>query len=240
VTTLARAPIGELRGQAYVELLGPIWSYLAVSETPAPADVVFTFGCGDLHVPRRAANLQLDGWAPRVLVSGGTGRRAGALFGTSEATVFARHLRWLGVPSAAIVGEDRASNTGENVTLGMRALERAGVRVRRALLVAKPFGMRRCAATFRLRHPRVETVCCPPQGELLDFVEGTRPAFAARLLAELDRLDRYPRLGFIAGESHPVPRRVAEAAAEVRRLLSLAGRRRGRPGRRRGSEAAAG
>jgi DUF218 domain len=228
VTALAHAPVDELRGQAYVDLLEPIWSYLVVSDAPVPADAVFAFGCGDLRVPQRAANLQLDGWAPHVLVSGGVGRRTGELFGDCEAVVFVRHLRWLGVPSTAIVREDRASNTGENVALGMRALDRAGVRVGRALLVAKPFVMRRCAATFRLRHPLVETVCCPPQAPMLDFVEGTRPAFAARLLAELDRLERYPRLGYIAGEPRPVPRPVAEAATEVRRLLDLsgAGRRR--------------
>jgi hypothetical protein len=220
VTAPARALIDELRGPAYVELLAPLWSYLAVAEAPSPGDVVFAFGCGNLCVPQRAANLQLDGWAPRVLVSGGSGRRAGELFGRSEAAVFARHLRWLGVPEAAIVSEDRAANTGENVTLGMRALDRAGVRVERALLVAKPFGMRRCAATFRLRYPRVRTVCCPPPGPMLEFVEGTRRAFAARLLAELDRLDRYPRLGYIAGEPSPPPRPVTEAAAEVRRLLA--------------------
>jgi hypothetical protein len=224
VTAPARAPIDELRGPAYVELLAPLWSYLVVAEAPSPGDVVFAFGCGNLRVPQRAANLQLDGWAPRVLVSGGAGRRAVELFGRSEAAVFARHLRWLGVPEAAIVSEDRAANTGENVTFGMRALERAGVRVERALLVAKPFGMRRCAATFRLRYPRVRTVCCPPPGPMLEFVEGTRRAFAARLLAELDRLDRYPRLGYIAGEPSLPPRSVAEAAAEVRRLLGGAAR----------------
>ena len=75
---------------------------------------------------------------------------------------------------------------------------------------------------------------------MIDFVEGTRPDFAARLLAELDRLDRYPRLGYIAGEAQPVPRPVAEAVAEVRRLLSSTGRLRGRPSRRRGLGAAAG
>jgi len=252
VTALARTPIGELCRQAYVELLEPVWSYLVVSDAPVPGDAVFAFGCGDLRVPQRAANLHLDRWAPRVLVSGGVGRRTGELFGASEAAVFARHLGWLGVPATAIVAEDRASNTGENVTLGMRALARAGVRVGRALLVAKPFVMRRCAATFRLRHPLVETVCCPPQGPMLDFVEGTRPAFAARLVAELDRLDRYPRLGYIASQPLPVPRPVAQAAAEVRRLLagrggrewgqgvSEAGRRPGRPARRGGRSAAAG
>jgi len=63
VTQPDHAPIGELRGQAYVELLEPLWSYLAVSEEPVPGEVIFTFGCGDLRVPQRAANLQLDGWA---------------------------------------------------------------------------------------------------------------------------------------------------------------------------------
>jgi hypothetical protein len=219
VTAPGTAPAGGPWGEGYVDLLAPIWSYLAVSQPPVEADVVFVFGCGSLLVPQRAANLHLDGWAPTVLVTGTAGRLAQELYGATEASVFARRLRWLGVAEAAIVSEDRAANTGENVTLGMLALERAGVAVRRALLVAKPSGMRRCAATFRLRHPRVETICCPPQGELPQFVERPRPAFAARLLAELDRLAHYPALGFTAPEPRPLPAAVAAAAAEVRRLL---------------------
>jgi hypothetical protein len=222
VTAPGDSPAGGPWGEAYVELLAPIWSYLVVSQPPVEADVVFAFGCGSLLVPQRAANLHLDGWAPTVLVSGAAGRRARELFDATEAAVFARHLRWLGVPDAAIVSEDRAANTGENVALGMLALEREGIAVRRALLVAKPFGMRRCAATFRLRHPRVETVCCPPAGALPQFVERARPAFAARLLAELERLALYPALGYIAAEPHPLPPAVTEAAAEVRRRLGEA------------------
>jgi hypothetical protein len=218
VTEGSPRTVGELRGEAYVELLAPIWSYLSVRQAPVDADVVFAFGCASLSVPQRAANLMLDGLAPHVLVSGGVGRRAGELYGSSEAAVFSRHLEWLGVPPEAVVAEDRAANTGENVTLGMRALARRGIGVRRALLVAKPFVMRRCAATFRRWHPAVETVCCPPAGGVLDFAERSRPAFAARLLAELDRLDSYPALGFVAPEPPP-PVAVAEAAARVRRLL---------------------
>jgi hypothetical protein len=221
VTAGSHRLIGELSGDEYVELLAPIWSYLAVTKAPAPADVVFAFGCANLSVPQRAANLLLDGLAPYVLVSGGVGRRAGELFGSSEAAVFARHLEWLGVPAEAVVAEDQAANTGENVTFGMRALSRRRIGVGRALLVAKPFGMRRCAATFRLWHPAVDTVCCPPAGAMLDFAERSRPAFAGRLVAELDRLDRYPELGYIASEPPP-PMAVVEAAAQVRRLLGTA------------------
>ena len=169
-------PRGDLRGEAYVALLAPIWSYLSVRQAPVDADVVFAFGCANLSVPQPAANLMLDGLAPHVLVSGGVGRRAGELYGSSETAVFSRHLEWLGVPPEAVVAEDRAANTGENVTLGMGALARRGIGVRRALLVA------------------------------------------SRLLAELDRLDSYAALGFIAPEPPP-PVAVAEAAAGVRRLL---------------------
>jgi hypothetical protein len=251
VTDRSATPIAELCGDRYVELLAPIWSYLTISQPPVEADVVFAFGCANLSVPQRAADLVLDGLAPRVLVSGGVGSRAGELYGTSEAEVFSRHLAWLGVPHDAVVAEDRAANTGENVVLGMRALLGRGIGVRRALLVAKPFVMRRCAATFRLRHPRVETVCCPPPGGLLQFAERSRAAFAARLLGELDRLERYPALGFVAPQPPPPPA-VAVAATRVRHLLAAApeglrdqrawlsgpGRPRGEAGRRRRSSAA--
>ncbi len=197
----------------FERLAGPLWDYLAVADTPARADVIFVFGSQALAVPARAAELYRAGHAPVVLVSGHYGRMTRGVFDRPEALVFGDRLLRDGVPRAAIVTETEAGNTLENVLFGLAALRRERIAVGSALLVAKPFVMRRCAATFARQAPDVRVRCCPPHTDPTRSVDRAPGAFAARLVAELDRLDRYAAAGDIALQT--IPARVREAARRI-------------------------
>lgn len=204
----------SLPPDSFVQLAAPVWDYLAVAEPPARADVIFVFGSQALAVPARAAGLYRAGHAPVVLVSGRYGRMTREVFDQPEALVFRDRLLRDGVPPAAIVTETEAGNTLENVRYGLAALYQRGVAARSALLVAKPFVMRRCAATFARQAPDVSVRCCPPETDLLRSVDRAPAAFASRLVAEVERLDRYGATGDIAKQT--VPSAVRQA---VRRLV---------------------
>ena len=200
----------------FVQLVAPVWEYLAVAEPPACADVIFVFGSQALAVPAHAAGLYRAGHAPVVLVSGRYGRMTREVFDRPEALVFRDRLLRDGVPPAAIVTETEAGNTLENVRYGLAALGRQGVAAGSALLVAKPFVMRRCAATFARQAPGVRVRCCPPETDLLRSIDRTPAAFASRLVTEVERLDRYGAAGDIAEQKVPAPvrkavRRIADA-----------------------------
>ena len=212
--------IESLEADEYTRLLRPIWSYLGPSEPPAASDVIFVFGSRGLEVPRRAAQLFAAGWAPRLLVSGRAGPMTEHVFDRPEALVFKDELVRRGVPASAIVIEVAAGNTLENVRFGMTALEAAGHRPRSALLVAKAFAMRRCLATFARQHPGVQVRACPPPGSLLEHLDRSRVDFAARLVAEIRRLDVYGAAGDIAPCA--IPPAVRAAARETARLLGPA------------------
>ena len=199
----------------FEQRVGPLWDYLAVADLPAPADVIFVFGSQALAVPARAADLYRAGHAPVVLVSGRYGRMTRDLFDQPEALVFRDRLVRDGVPAASIVTETEAANTLENVRFGLAALDRRGIAVRSALLVAKPFVMRRCAATFARQAPGVRVRCCPPATDLAASIDRPPAAFAARLVAELERLDRYAAAGDIEPQAAPAP--VREAARRIAR-----------------------
>jgi len=203
--------------QEYEALLHPIWSFLCDPQTPVSSDVIFVFGSLGFDVPRRAAELYADGWAPRILVSGRLGPMTEHVFAKPEALVFKDELLRLGVPDTAVTIEVAASNTLENVTLGMAALSEAGIAPGSALLVAKAFAIRRCLATFTKHHPEVAVRGCPPLGTLAEHRDRARAAFASRLVAELRRLDDYGVAGDIAVQR--IPRHVRAAARRVQRLL---------------------
>ena len=193
----------------FERVVAPLWNYLAVADAPARADVIFVFGSQAFEVPARAAELYRDGHAPVVLASGRYGRMTRDVFDRPEALVFRDRLVRDGVPGAAVVTETEAGNTLENVLFGLAALRREGIVVGSALLVAKPFVMRRCAATFARQAPDVRVRCCPPRTDLLRSIDRAPASFAARLVAELDRLERYAAAGDIAPQTIPRPVRAA-------------------------------
>ena len=203
----------------FERIVGPLWDYLAVVDAPARADVIFVFGSQALSVPARAAELYRAGHAPVVLVSGRYGRMTRGVFAQPEALVFRDRLLRGGVPPAAIVVETEAGNTLQNVRYGLAELRRRRIAVASALLVAKPFVMRRCAATFARQAPDIRVRCCPPRTDLMRSIDREAASFAVRLVAELDRLDRYAAVGDIASETIPAPVRAAarRITAEIRR-----------------------
>ena len=217
MTPSPRPPVPDA---AYARLMQPLWDYLTVVQAPAPADVIFVFGSQDLTVPARAAALHRAGQAPRVLVTGHYGRMTRDVFHQPEALVFRDQMVDAGVPAAAIVTESTARNTLENVRFGLAALHRRGDTVKSALLVAKGFVMRRCVATFAAQAPAVRVLACPPSARLRDGIDRTPLAFAARLVAELDRLERYGARGDIVRQT--LPPAIRTTAKQLRRLISAA------------------
>ena len=191
-----------------------LWDYLLVEQPPAPADVIFVFGSQDLAMPDRAAALYQAHYAPAVLVTGGFGRMTRGVFPEPEALVFRARMVAGGVPETAIVTETEAGNTLENVRFGLAALRRTGHPVRSALLVAKGFVTRRAVATFAAQAPDVRVLACPPDTRLAGAMDRPAHAFAARLVAEIDRLDRYGARGDIARQE--ISPAVRAAARRIR------------------------
>ncbi|RCV54524.1 YdcF family protein [Marinitenerispora sediminis] len=177
-------------------------------EPAPPADLILGLGSHDLRVAEHAAALWHAGVAPVVLFSGDRGRRTAggdgfARWERPEAEEFAAVARAHGVPQGALLLEARATNTGENLDFSRELAARTGLRVRRAVLTAKPYMGRRALATAALRWPGVEW-------EFRGFPGGydgypRSPAAEVELVhflvGDLQRLDVYARRGWAA----PVP-----------------------------------
>ena len=73
---------------------------------------------------------------------------------------------------------------------------------------------RRAVATFAAQAPEVQVRACPPTTRLAEAMDRSPDAYAARLVAEIDRLDRYGARGDIARQR--IPPAVRDAARRVR------------------------
>lgn len=186
---------------------------------PAPAEAILTLGSFDVQAAVHAARLWKAGFAPVVIMSGGIAHRGGVLdtgWDRPEACVFADAARREGVPAEAMLLEERAQNTGDNFVFGRAVAEAAALRIRKLLVVAKPYMTRRGFATGRKLWPEVELAM---QCEDIDVAryfarEADPERTLLALIGDLHRIVVYPALGFQIEQ--PVPPAVIEA---MRRLV---------------------
>ena len=99
----------------FLQPLQVLWDYLGMHQVPEKADCIVGFGNFNDNIARRAAELYLQGYAPKVLFTGGLGRNTEGLLPEPEAVRFAKVAMEAGVPREDILIEDRSTNTAENI-----------------------------------------------------------------------------------------------------------------------------
>lgn len=129
--------------QSDVELLRIIWEYMAVQMPLRHADVIIAGGCKDPGVATFVAELFHLGLAPLIVFSGY--KQPGMEM--TEADFFTKIAHDHGVPDSAIVKEQKASNTGENIRFSQALLAEHNITPQTVILVHKPYMSRRFLAT---------------------------------------------------------------------------------------------
>lgn len=179
-----------------------LWNYHRLNQTPRKADLILVLGSHDLRVAERGAELFLNGYAPRILFSGGLGKLTKDMGQLSEANKFAKVAIDKGVPADSILVEDKSTNSGENIQFCYKLLTEKGLIPKKMILVQKPYMERRSYATFLKQWPErtkpVIMVTSPqlsfedycmggeiPVGEVIDLMVG-----------DLQRIREYPEKGF--------------------------------------------
>jgi uncharacterized SAM-binding protein YcdF (DUF218 family)/glycosyltransferase involved in cell wall biosynthesis len=144
-------------------LLWWVASPLKLSQPPRQADaiVVFAGGVGESGEAGQgyqervdyAVRLYRDGWAPLIVFS------SGYQYVIREAELMKALAVSLGVPPEAILLEERAANTHQNVLLTTELLAPRGVRS--ILLVSSPYHMRRASMVYRRAAPQLTVLPTP-------------------------------------------------------------------------------
>jgi uncharacterized SAM-binding protein YcdF (DUF218 family) len=173
------------------------------------ADAIFVFGHIDPRVAEQAARVYGLGKAPKIIVSG-KGRKE--IPGhKNEAQFYANILKRAGVPESALILEEEAMNSLENVILGMDACHKKGFYPKSLILVAMPPLLRRSRAVFKKHFPEI-AVC----GSAFDMSFSEYQTFIKRLIEEFDRFVPYAEKGDI--QAIEIPEQVAAALAFLKQL----------------------
>ncbi len=227
---MGRAPIRAGQIGVNEDVLVPaqvVFDYLSIrSEGLDRADIVLGFGHFDPKIPARCCELYHQGYASRILFTGGIGAGTADLE-QPEALYFRDEIRRRcpDIPEDAILVEVESTHTGENVRYSLVRLRESGWAydrssgLRQVILVANAYRQRRVWLTWRRHAPNVLAYNAPPPtsfgAEQMLFVKKDQDLIAL-LVGEVDRIVRYGSLGYIVQVEVPEP--VLEACDRLREL----------------------
>lgn len=186
----------------YLEPLNVLWNYLKLHQPPTKADCIVGFGNFNDNIARRASELYHQGFAPKILFTGGLGRNTEGLLTEPEAIRFASVAIDCGVPKEDILIEDQSSNTKENIEFTRDVLIASGIPHSSILGVHQPFMERRISAAMGVYWPEVNFSVTSPQVSTMQYLENskqqgvTENAAISVIVGDFQRIDLYARKGY--------------------------------------------
>ena len=186
----------------FLQPLQVIWDYLGMHQQPEKADVIVGFGNFNTDIARRAAELYHQGYAPKILFTGGLGRNTEGLLPEPEAVRFARVAMECGVPKADILLEDKSANTKENIEFTRQLLEELRIPHDRILGVHQPFMERRITAAMGVYWPELDFSITSPQVSIPEYLQRAKEqgisenASISVIVGDFQRMDLYAKLGY--------------------------------------------
>ena len=207
----------------FLQPLQVIWDYLGMHQEPQKADCIVGFGNFNDNIARRAAQLYHQGYADRILFTGGLGRNTRGLLPETEAARFARVAEECGVPGDAILREGRSTNTKENILFTRDLLTQLGLPRDHILGVHQPFMERRICAALGVYWPEVRITVTSPQVTIPEYLADakrqgiTENAAVSVIVGDFQRMDLYAQKGY------QLPQEIPEEAWEAFRQLVAMG-----------------
>ncbi len=201
------------------EAIRILWDFHHVGHTLAPCDLIFVLGSNDARVAEYAAELYHRGLAPYIVFSGGAGRFTQG-WQLTEAEIFAKAAQTKGVPSEAILLENKATNTGENIRFSRQIIREAGKpEPSRILALQKPYMERRTLATLEAQWPGPTFLVSSPALSFDAYLTETltRPFVINAMMGDFQRIIEYPKQGF------STPQHITSEALEAFRYLTQSG-----------------
>lgn len=179
-----------------------LWDYMRLNQTLHQADCIIGFGSYNEDVARRAAQLYHEGYAPRVLFSGGLGRNTSSMWADSEASRFASIAVDEGVPENAILLEEKSTNSGENLQFSRELLKNIGLINPRVIGIHKPYMERRLFAAFPVYWPEAEVQVTSWQQSFEEYVarvyrwNRTAEETIHMIVGDFQRIELYAQRGY--------------------------------------------
>ncbi|MFY1700151.1 YdcF family protein [Micromonospora sp. WMMA1923] len=182
-----------------------LWDYHHMHHEILPVDVGIGLGSHDLGVAKVATDLYHRGTYPTLVFTGANAPTTNEAFPRGEAVHYREYAITHGVPTAAILIDTQATNTGQNIKYARALLAEHQVPARSVILMSRPYQQRRAYATCKKLWPEVDVICASHQLSLDGYVAsiGDTKKVMDMLVGDTQRIDRYAELGYAIPQHIP-------------------------------------
>ena len=154
-------------------IITDISNYIFIADAPAKVDAIFLPGSSHPAQPEYAAKLYNKKFAKWIIPSGGVSAKTAYWSGVrekadiytgnykSDCEFFTDVLQKNGVPSSAIIGENRSGHTRDNAFMSRKVVDKQGITVKTAMIICKAFHARRCLMLYQMAFPDVQFIVGP-------------------------------------------------------------------------------
>lgn len=174
-----------------------IAEYMLIETELKPADICMVFGGANAdHLADHAAELYRQGLFKKIVVSGGVATDDG----TFEADRMQARLIGWGIPEEDIIVENKATNTGENVTYSMPLIDKEiGLdNVKSVIAIGQIHASRRFVMTLEKHWPEVIKMFSAPNYFPVSREDWYKhEEFKEGVLREYNKIKPYIEKGFI-------------------------------------------
>lgn len=141
-----------------IKLIQILWDYMSMNHELKRSDCIIGLGTMDTNVANVASELYLDGYASKLIFSGGLGKITYKLWNETEAEKFAKIAIEKGVPNKDIYLEKESTNTGDNFRFTKKLIKNEKLNIKSCIVVCKPYDEKRAYAVFKKIMPEYEVI----------------------------------------------------------------------------------
>jgi uncharacterized SAM-binding protein YcdF (DUF218 family) len=201
-----------------------IFNFLYLKDDLEQAEMVVGFGHFDLKIPRTCGQLYIEGYANKIVFTGGIGAGTADL-NEREALVFEKELKKIypQIPTDDLLIEEQSTHTGENINFSNLLITERWPELAfdkfegKVIITANAYRQRRVYLTMKKVYPHINVINYPPETgfyEELRLFESKGQDMVALLLEELWRFKDYPPKGLMLKDT--IPKEIKDAYRALR------------------------
>lgn len=173
-----------------------LWDYMKMNHKLKHSDCIIGLGSRDTNVAHISSKLYLEGYANKIIFSGGLGKITYKLWNETEADKFAKIAIKEGVPKENIYLEKESTNTGDNFRFSKRLIETEKLNIKSCIVVCKPYDEKRAYAAFKKIMPEYDVIIHSENISCKEYYERNGDEWINILVGDIQRMKLFYENGW--------------------------------------------
>lgn len=179
-----------------LELIQILWDYMKMNQELKISDCIIGLGSMDTNVANVASELYLNGYADKIIFSGGLGKITYKLWNETEAEKFEKIAIKNGVPQEKIYLEKNSTNTGDNFRFTKKLIKNKNLNIKSCIVVCKPYDEKRAYAAFKKIMPEYEVIIHSENIQCEEYYNRNKTEWINVLVGDIQRMQLFYEKGW--------------------------------------------